>query len=79
MDEEAKEAVKEAVQAVIDYFKTQKAAADVVGIRQATVSHYLNGKLAVPMETAFEWQKATNGQVLAERLCPKLSQYIDTP
>ena len=79
MDEEAKEAVKEAVQAVIDYFKTQKAAGDIVGIRQATVSHYLNGKLSVPMETAFEWQKATNGEVSAKRLCPQLNEYIDTP
>ena len=75
MDEE----VKAAVEAVIDYFNTQKAAADAIGLRQATVSLYLNGKLPVPMETAFAWQKATNGQVSAERLCPKLVEYIDTP
>lgn len=69
----------EAVAELIDYFGSQKAVGRELGIDQATVSLLLNNKKPVTMELAFEAQLRTDGEIKAERLCPKLSQYIDTP
>lgn len=61
------------VHRLIDFFGGQTKTANALGVTQASVSGWLNGKHAMSAKVAIMAQKATGGSVMAAELCPELA------
>lgn len=67
-----------AVKALIDHFGSQTAAARAIGIKQPTISAWLNEGHGASAKSALRAEHATAGAVRALDLCPDLATTTDT-
>ena len=61
------------MQELVSHFGTQQAAADALGVSQCTVSQWVNKGHGMSAINAMRAERATEGAVRAEWLCPGLS------
>ena len=59
-------------QKLVDFFGSQSATADALGIRQPSVNAWLSGKAKMSARLAIKAEKITNGKFKAVDLCPDL-------
>jgi len=63
---------KEHLQKAIEILGTQEALAKACGVKQPYVHNWLNRDKKLPLERAFQIEKATSGQVTKEQLRPDI-------
>ncbi len=63
----------EQYKSVVDFFGSQTAAANALGVEQPSVWAWLNGKSKMSAEVAFLAEKLTDGKFRASDLRPSLS------
>ncbi|WP_423186800.1 transcriptional regulator [Alishewanella sp. d11] len=61
---------------LIDYFGDQSVAAEKLGVKQPTVSGWLNGKHGMSAKTALKAERLTGGKFKASDLCPELAEVL---
>lgn len=59
-------------QKLVDFFGSQSATADALGIRQPSVNAWVSGKAKMSAKMALKAEKATKGKFKAVDLCPDL-------
>lgn len=59
---------------LIKFFGDQTIAAQKLGVKQPTVSGWLNDKHGMSAKTALKAEKLTKGQFKAAELCPDLAE-----
>ncbi|MEQ8409100.1 MAG: Cro/CI family transcriptional regulator [Gammaproteobacteria bacterium] len=69
--------VKSAVQRLIDHFGGQASTATAVGVKQPTISAWLNNGHGISARNALKAERVTKGAVKAVDLCPDLSPEQD--
>ena len=60
---------------LVAHFGGQTATAAAIGVKQPTVSGYLNGKWGMPPIVAIRAENATQGKFKASDLCPALKEF----
>ena len=63
-------------QKLVDFFGTQSATADALGIRQPSVNAWLSGKAKMSAKLALKAEKITDGKFKAVDLCPDLKDLL---
>jgi DNA-binding transcriptional regulator YdaS (Cro superfamily) len=61
---------------LIDHFGDQTIAAEKLGVKQPTVSGWLNGKHGMSAKTALRAERLTDGKFKAADLCPELAEVL---
>ncbi|WP_440590608.1 transcriptional regulator [Rheinheimera fenheensis] len=61
---------------LIAYFGGQSIAAEQLGVKQPTVSGWLNGKHGMSPKTALKAERLTDGKFKAADLCPDLAEVV---
>ncbi|WP_445425197.1 transcriptional regulator [Alishewanella sp. HL-SH06] len=61
---------------LIDHFGDQSIAAEMLGVKQPTVSGWLNGKHGMSAKTALKAERLTGGKFKASDLCPELAEVL---
>lgn len=61
---------------LIDHFGDQSIAAEKLGVKQPTVSGWLNGKHGMSAKTALKAERLTDGKFKASDLCPELAEVL---
>ncbi len=69
----------QAVSNLISYFGNQKETGSILGVKQATVSGWLNMKHTMRETKALKAEKLTKGEIKAVDLCPALAELEETP
>ena len=64
-------------QQLIDHFGSQAATAKAIGVKQPTVSGYVNGRWSITPIVAMRAEHATKGEIKAVDLCPALKSVTD--
>lgn len=66
--------VKEKFKKLVNYFGGQPETCKALGVKQSTVSGWVNGKHGCRAEIALLAEKRTNGKFKAVELCPALEK-----
>lgn len=64
------------IKKLIDHFGDQSIAAEKLGVKQPTVSGWLNGKHGMSAKTALKAERLTDGEFKASELCPELAEVL---